>query len=167
MKFKLTLWIVAALTVMSLAACSGVTATVHFEADEQYNYLTISMTEEQTQELFAGILAESDDLPISNPLVDLHDGEIAISGDVPSGQNGTAPVSLIIEASSANGQPSLEVTSINFAGWEGTPDMLANINADIAANLKAAADNAKDGQLTEVSITEDALSFTLRGPRDQ
>ena len=66
-----------------------------------------------------------------------------------------------------NSQPSLAVTSISFAGWEGTPDMLENINNQIAEGLASAAQNANDAQLTDVSITDEALSFTLRGPREK
>ncbi|MBZ0288761.1 MAG: hypothetical protein K8I30_14175, partial [Anaerolineae bacterium] len=113
------------------------------------------------------VLEESDDLHITNPVVDLRAGEISISGEVPSGSDATVPVSLIVQASVENSQPSLEVTSISFAGWEGTPDMLENINSEIADGIASAAENAKDAQLTDVSITEDALSFTLRGPREK
>jgi hypothetical protein len=168
MNFKPRLWIFAALLmILPVAACSGVSATVHFRADDEFNYLTIDMTEEQVQTLFAGILEESDDLHITNPVVDLRAGEISISGEVPSGSDATAPVSLIVQAAMENSQPSLEVTSISFAGWEGTPDILENINSEIAEGLASAAEKANDAQLTEVSITEDSLSFTLRGPRNE
>lgn len=167
MNFKLKLWIFAVLLILPVAACSGVSATVHFRADDAYNYLTINMTEAEAQTLFTGILEESDDLHITNPVVDLRAGEIAISGEVASGNDATVPVTLIVQASMENSQPSLAVTSISFAGWEGTPDMLENINSDIAKGLASAAENANDAQLTDVSITEDTLSFTLRGPRDQ
>ena len=167
MNFKLRLWIFAMLLILPVAACSGVSATVHFRADDDYNYLTINMTEEEAQALFAGILEQSNDLHITNPVVDLRAGEIAISGEAPSGNDATVPVSLIVQASMENDQPSLLVTSISFAGWEGTPDMLESINNNIAEGLASAAEKANDAQLTDVSITDEALSFTLRGPRDQ
>ena len=167
MNFKPILWIFAMLLTLPLAACSGVSATVHFRADDDYNYLTIDMTEQEVQTLFVGILEESNDLHITDPVVELRAGEISISGETPSGNDATVPVSLIVQASMENDQPSLVVTSISFAGWEGTPDMLENINSDIAKNLASAAQNANDAQLSDVSITEDTLSFTLRGPREK
>jgi hypothetical protein len=167
MSFKVKVWLFAALLILPMVACSGVSATVHFRADEEYNYLTVDMTEAEVQTLFVGIFEESKDLPITNPVVNLTPGEIAISGEVASGSDATVPVNLIVHASMENDQPSLVVTSINFAGWEGTPDMLDNINSEIAAGLTSAAQNATDAQLTEVSITEDSLSFTIRGPREE
>jgi hypothetical protein len=167
MNVRVWLWLLAALLLLPLVACSGVSATVHFRADETYNYLTINMTEAEAQTLFAGIFEESDDLHITNPVVDLRPGEIAISGEVPSGTNATVPVNLIVQASVPNDQPSIVVTSANFAEWEGTPEMLADINRDIAAGLASAAQNDMEAQLTDIAITDDQLSFTLRGPREQ
>jgi len=167
MSFKLRLWLFAALLILPLVACSGVSATVRFRADEDYNYLTINMTETEVQTLFTGIFEESEELRVTNPVVELRSGEIAISGEVPSGADATVPVSLIVQALMENDQPRLVVTSIRFAGWEGTPDMLENINREITKGLASAAQNANDAQLTEVSITDEALSFTLRGPREQ
>ncbi|MEP7292088.1 MAG: hypothetical protein ABI835_09900 [Chloroflexota bacterium] len=166
MNWKMWIMIAVALVVLPLAACSGVSATVHFRADDAYNYLTIDMTEQEAQTLFAGLLEESNDLHISNPVVDLRAGEISISGEVPSGNGATVPATLVISASMENGQPSLVVTSASFAGWEGTPDMLQGINGDLLAGLSESAQNP-GGQLTEISITDTSLSFTVRGPREQ
>ena len=167
MNMKIRVWIIAALLLLPLAACSGVSATVHFRADDQYNYLTVDMTKDEVQELFTGIFEESKDIPISNPTVELGNGEITISGKVASGTNSTVPATLTVQASISNGEPSLVVSSMNFAGWQGTPDILDKINAEIAKGLDSAAQNANDAQLIDVSITGSKLSFTLRGPRDQ
>jgi hypothetical protein len=161
------LWILAALLALPLAACNGVSATVQFRVDEEYNYLTVNMTEEETQVLFEGIFAESEDLPVSNPVVDLRPGEIAISGEVPSGASGTVPVNLIVEASVENGQPRIEVTSAGFAGWESTPGLIEQINLDIAAGIADGVRNNSAAQLTDITIMETALSFTLRAPREE
>ena len=167
MNYKMLLWVLGVMLLLPLVACSGVSATVNFRADDQYNYLTIDMTEQEAQTLFTGILAESADVQISNPVVDLRPGEVAISGDVPSGSGGTVQANLIVQAAMSDGQPTLRVTSFSFAGWEGTPDMLEEINGNIAAGFAEAASNANEGQLTDISITDTALSFTVRGPRDQ
>ncbi len=166
MNYRMWLLALFGLLLVPLAACSGVSATVNFRADDQYNYLTISMTEEETQTLFTGLFTESSDLRISNPVVELRSGEIAISGDVPSGSSGTVQANLIVQVAGTPGQPSLRVTSLSFAGWEGTPDMLEGINSELAAGFAAAAQNAEDGQVTDISITETALSFTVRSPRE-
>lgn len=158
--------LIVALVMLPLAACSGVSATIHYRADDSYNYLTIDMTETEAQTLFAGIFEENNDLRISNPVVDLRAGEIAISGEVPSGDNATVPVNLTVRASVENDVPSIVVTSASFAGWNGTPDMLETINSDIAAGLTDAAQNGADAQLTAIAITDTGLSFTLRAPRE-
>ena len=167
MNIRMWVWILAALLIFPLVACSGVSATVHFRADDTHNYLTINMTEAEAQTLFAGIFEESNDLHITNPVVDLRPGEIAISGEVPSGTNATVPVNLIVQASIQNDQPSIVVTSANFADWQGTPEMLEDINRDIAQGLAEAAQNDMEAQLTDIVITDTSLSFTLRGPREQ
>jgi hypothetical protein len=167
MNIKMWLGILVALLVLPLVACNGVSATVQFRADEDYHYLTVNMTEQETQTLFEGIFAESEDLPVSNPVVDLRPGEIAISGEVPSGESGTVPVNLTVRASMQNSQPSIVVSSASFAGWEGTPEMFEEINADIAAGLAEAAQNEMEAQLTDIAINDTGLSFTLRAPREE
>jgi hypothetical protein len=167
MNLRVWLCLLVALLVLPLVACSGASATVHFRADDSYNYLTIDMTEAEAQTLFVGIFEESEDLRISNPVIDLRPGEIAISGEVPSGSDGTVQVNLIVQASIQNDQPSIVVTSANFADWEGTPEMLEDINSDIAEGLANAAQNDLEAQLTDIAITDTSLSFTLRGPREQ
>ena len=59
MSTRVKLWIFAALLMLGMVACSEVSATVHFRADDSYNYLTVNMTEQETQALFTGILEES------------------------------------------------------------------------------------------------------------
>lgn len=166
MNYKWWIWVLLGLLLAPLAACNGVSATVHFRADETYNYLTIDMTEQEAQTLFTGIFAENNDLRISNPVVDLRPGEIAITGDVPSGNGGTVQANLTVQAAMVDGQPNLQVTSFSFAGWEGTPEMLAEINRNIANGFAEAATKANEGQITEISITDTGLSFTVRGLRE-
>lgn len=165
---KMRMWMLAALLVLPLVACNGLSANVQFRVDENYNYLTVNMTEEEAQVLFAGIFEENRELQVINPTVDLLPGEIAVSGEVPSGDGQTVPANLSVQMSVQNGQLNVAVTSMSFAGWQGTQDMLARINSDIAAGIVEAAQNhAGDAQLTEVTITDTALSFTLRAPREQ
>lgn len=165
---KLHIWIVAALLVLPLVACNGLSANVQFRVDEDYNYLTVNMTEEEAQVLFAGIFAENDELQVINPTVDLLPGEISVSGEVPSGNGQTVPADLSVQMSVQNGTLNVAVTSVSFAGWQGTSEMLTRINSEIAAGIaEAAQNNAHDAELTDVTITDTGLSFTLRAPRDQ
>jgi hypothetical protein len=76
---KMRMWIAAALLVLPLVACNGLSANVQFRVDENYNYLTVNMSEEEAQVLFAGIFEQSNDLQLqsynrSSP------GEISVSG---------------------------------------------------------------------------------------
>jgi hypothetical protein len=165
---KLRIWIVAALLVLPLVACNGLSANVQFRVDENYNYLTVNMTEEEAQGLFAGIFEENDELQVINPTVDLLPGEISVSGEVASGDGQTVPANLSVQMAVQNGQLNVAVTAMSFAGWNGTPDMLERINRDIANGIaEATQNNAHDAQLTDVTITDTGLSFTLRAPREQ
>ena len=165
---KLRIWIVAAMLVLPLVACNGLSANVQFRVDENYNYLTVNMTEEEAQVLFAGIFEANDELQVINPTVDLLPGEISVSGEVPSGDGQNVPAHLSVQMAVQNGLLNVTVTSVSFAGWNGTPDMLARINDDIANGIaEAAQNNARDAELTDVTITDTELSFTLRAPREQ
>jgi hypothetical protein len=165
---KLCMWIVAAMLVLPLVACNGLSANVQVRVDENYNYLTVNMTEEEAQVLFTGIFEQNDELQVINPTVDLLPGEISVSGEVPSGDGQTVPANLSVQMSVQNGQLNVAVTSMSFAGWQGTPDMLARINSNIADGIAEATQNGvRDAELTEVTITDTGLSFTLRAPREQ
>jgi hypothetical protein len=165
---KMGMWMVVALLVLPVVACNGLSANVQILVDENYNYLTVNMTEEEAQTLFAGIFEQSDNLQVINPTVDLLPGEVSVSGEVPSGNGQTVPANLSVQMSVQNGQLNVALTSMSFAGWQGTPDMLERINSDIAAGIAEATQNrGHDAQLTDVTITDTGLSFTLRAPRDQ
>jgi hypothetical protein len=165
---KMRLWIAVALLVLPLVACNGTSATIDLRADESFYYLTVNMTEEEVQALFEGIFAENNELNVSNPVVDLRPGEIALTGEVASGTGETVPANLTLLVGAVDGQLNASVTDANFAGWEGTQAWLDQINSNIAAGIADAVQNRTDNaELSDVTITDTGLSFTIRAPRDE
>jgi hypothetical protein len=143
-----------------LAACGGVNLTW----DENYSYLTITLSEAQVNDILTSALARSD---LRNVQTDLYDTGIYVSADlVRDGQ--TTPGDLDIYVGTANGLLDIEVLSFNFAGFNADGAMLDRINRDIADGItRDAQNNESNSEFTQVTINETQLSFTIRTPREQ
>lgn len=71
------------------------------------------------------------------------------------------PADLSVQMPVQNGMLNVAVTSVSFAGWQGTPEMLTRINNEIAAGIaEAAQNNAHDAELTDVTITDTGLPYS-------
>ncbi len=158
---KTRLWIIIALLALPLVACAG---GFNVRSDANWNYLTLTMSEEQVRDLLVPILTNGQDLRMQNVTIDLRPGEIVARGDVLGDGGQLYPGSLSIRAWAANGQLNLEVTTFNFAGFNADAGMLQRFNADMAAGLARDAAESDD-ETHEVIITDTSFSITWRSPK--
>jgi hypothetical protein len=157
--------IVVFVCALPLLAC-GASGAFNVRVDDQYSYLTITMTEEQIAGMIVPLLENGEDFRVENPEIDLRPGEIVVTGSVVGDGGQLHPGSLALRAWAANGQLYLEVTRFSFAGFTATQSMLANFNAEMEAGLARDAENA-DSETHEVVITDTEFSITWRSPREE
>jgi hypothetical protein len=132
--------------------------------DEQYNYLSISLTETQIRDMIVPSLQNGREFRMQNVSIDLRPGEIVVLGDVVGDGGRLYPGSMSIRAGASNGQLQLSVGTFSFAGYNASQEQLSRFNADMQAGLSQSAQNS-DSQTHAVSITDTAFSITWRSPR--
>lgn len=149
------------LLALPLVACAG---GFNVSSDANWNYLTLTMSEEQVRDLVVPILMNGRDFRMQNVTIDLRPGEIIARGDV-VGQDGRLyPGSLSMRAWAGSGRLHLEVTTFNFAGFNADVALLERINADMEAGLARDAAESDD-ETHEVAITDSSFSITWRSPK--
>lgn len=155
----------ALMILTGLMACSA-TTTISVTQDAQYSYFTLSMSEEDAAEIIEGILTFGDTPLMRTATVDLLAGEIAVQGDVVTETGGTQPGTLAIRVWAQDGDLHAEVTQFQFAGFTAEQSALDAFNVQLTDGLAQAArqDNG-ESDLTDVTLTDTALSFTVRSPR--
>ena len=145
----------------TVTGCAGVSISPN--ADGTFN-ISVSLSESDVNSLVANALAASPQPILRNTSVDLQNGQIVVRG-IHDRQDGSGPVdgTMTLTAGVANGQVSASVTSLNIAGFNADAATLQQINGQIAAGLGASALSGNEGaQLTALSISDTALTFTLR-----
>jgi hypothetical protein len=151
-----------ALIVTSLACNAG--GDINIRQDDQYNYLTVSLTEQQVQDILSSILANAERIQVQNARIDLQLGQIIVTGDA-IGQDGRSyPGNMTLQAGSANGALQITVIAFNFSGFNADQATIDRWNADIAAGLGRSAEQS-ESEVDSVSITDSAMSITWRSPR--
>lgn len=158
-------WLLLLIALPVLAACGTLDANVQLRLDDQYSYLTVTIPEEDVVAVIEAALEQSGD--IQNVSADLRAGEIAATGQVLSGDGTLVTGSLTIAAGVEAEMLVLEVVRFDFAGWSLPQARIDTINADIAAGIVAAIAQG-DGRstLTDITLTDTALSFTIRSLRE-
>ena len=149
-----------------LAACR---ANVDLALDDNYTYLTVSMTEAEATQVIETILSSGRQNRIINPQADLRNGEIHVSGEVEQPAGGRLlSGSLTIRLWAENGHLQAQVASLDFAGWDASNERLNEINQKLAEGFaRQAAQRNNRSELSEVIIEDGALSFTFKTPRRQ
>jgi hypothetical protein len=160
---KARLWIIFFLLALPLVACNAA-GGFNVRSDDNWNYLTLTMSEQQVRDLIVPILTNGRDFRMQNVRIDLRPGEIIAGGDV-VGQDGRLyPGSLSMRAWAAEGRLNLEITTFNFAGFNADAAMLQRFNADMAAGLARDAANS-NSETNDVTITDTEFSITWRSPK--
>ncbi|MBW4439308.1 MAG: hypothetical protein KME04_19360 [Pleurocapsa minor GSE-CHR-MK-17-07R] len=145
-----------------LAACGR----VDFRQDDQYSYLTITLTSEEVTGFVERLLTEGATPLMRSASAELREGEIFVTGDVNDGRGGVVGGTLSIRMSAQDGVLDAAVTQLNFAGYTADQNALARINSDIAAGLAASARNNNSGSdISAIDITPVGLSITFRSVR--
>lgn len=147
-----------------LTACQ---ANVNLELDDNFSYLTVTMTEEEATNLIETLLSSGQQNQIINPQADLRDGEIYVTGEVEQQRTGQRlPGSLTMRLWAENGQLQAQVTTLNFDGWDASQEQLNNINQSLAEGLaRQAARNNNRSELSQVVVQDGELAFTYKTPR--
>jgi len=148
---------------------SGCSASVDLQMDEDYSYLTISMTEEQATEAIEYILSSSKDTQIIDPQADLREGEIYIVGQIREKKTGELySGSLTLYLWAEDGELRAKVIQLDFKDWKASATRLDNFNRLLSDGLarKVRQKNNKS-ELTEVVILDSELAFTWKTPRQK
>ncbi|MEM9954551.1 MAG: hypothetical protein AAFV93_05470 [Chloroflexota bacterium] len=159
MKFKG--FVITLLLIPVLMACS---ANVSLTFDENYSYLTVTMTDEDLEATIERLLT-SGQSRLRNVSAEAQTGSIYVTADAPT-NNGLQSGNLTVEIGSQNGILDVEVTSFNFAGYTAEQAGINNFNQRLADNLaRNARDRENDSEFTDVTVRPDEFSFTIRTPR--
>ena len=147
-----------------LAACR---ANVDLKVDDDFTYLTVSMTEAEAAQAIESILSSGQQGQIINPQADLRDGEIVVSGEVEQQATGKRlPGRLTMRLWAESGHLRAQVTSFDFAGWDASDEQLNEINQSLAEGLaRQAARRNNQSELSEVIVRDGELAFTFKTPR--
>ena len=151
---------VLSLLMVSLAACQ---ATIGFDIDQDYVYTTIEADEANATAAIEKVLSEN----LINPQADLRTGEIVVSGEKEVEATGTVETgSMTITMFIEDGYLIAQITNLDFANWNASPEELANMNEKLAFEMRQHAQMRNSrAELTEVTIQDSGMSFTWRTPR--
>ncbi|MEL6307670.1 MAG: hypothetical protein AAFV98_10130 [Chloroflexota bacterium] len=158
---KKIIYLLGLLLMPVLVACS---AEVSFRLDDNYSYLTITMSEESVENMIETLLT-SGDSQLQNVTANLRNGDVYVTGEVR--RNGTTQSgSLIVQIGDQNGLLDIEVTSFNFAGYTANQAGIDDFNERLANRIASnARDRENDSEFTDVTVTPTGLEFTIRTPR--
>lgn len=154
---------ILALLVAPMIACS---ANVSFEQDANFNYLTITMTEQQVADIVTDLL-QGGDSQLSNVGVDLRPGEIFVRGIITQDNGQQVPGSFGIRVW-ADGNLRAQISSFDYGALTMDQAGLSDFNRRLTEGLnRAAARDDSPSDITNVTITGSNLSFTIRSPRPE
>lgn len=158
--FRYSLLVLLAL-ILPLTACDR----VEYVTDDQYSYLTLTLTEQEVADLIVSLLTGGTRPIMQTARADLRAGDIYVEGEINDGRGGTFPGNLTMRLWSADGVLQASVGQLNFAGYTVDSATLNRINQDIAAGFAAsAARNTSGSIITDVVISDTNLRFTIRSP---
>ncbi len=161
---RLQMFFVAVMLALGISACNG---SFQFQQDQNFNYLTVNLPEADVVRTFQTILT-SGDSRLRNVQADLRANEIFVSAEAPAANGTWIPGNLTFRAWAENGNLQLAVTSFNFGQITTQQAGIDNFNRQLAEGLsRSAARNQNQSEITEISITDSAFTFTIRTPRQR
>lgn len=150
----------------TLVGCQGrLTVDLDRQSDGSTN-VTVGISEQDVNSTIQTALNNSQDPFIVDPVIDLQPDRIVITGQIIDRNGRQVPGSLTFTARAANGELIVEITEADYAGYDASDARIAEINQQIAASLgqRARQGRQSNATLTDVSITNDALSITVNVP---
>ncbi|GAB1421321.1 hypothetical protein MASR2M15_14780 [Anaerolineales bacterium] len=146
---------------ITLVACSKLNVQVEGDA----TIITLNLSEGEVATIVSSALVNVNDVQIQNPVIDLRPGSIYVTALVtPKGGQSTQG-DLTINVWAQDGGIQAEVTQMNIGGLNSDEQTLTDINQKLKAAFAQSANQGQNAQVTNVSITETQLSFTIRIPR--
>ena len=155
--------ILSVCAMLLVSACNFGNVGINRNADGSTD-ITIALTESDVNNIITNTLAPAQNPLLRDPQVDLQNGQIYITGthDRRDG-GGSVSGNLTVNASVTNGQVSVVATSLNIEGFAADDARLQDFNNQLAAGLGAGGLGAnRDAQITSISITDNAFTFTLQ-----
>ncbi len=124
--------------------------------------VTVTYTEAQINSSFR--VTNPVNRTISDEYVNLQPGQVTISATLTWRQRGgdqSADVAVTLTPSISNGRVNWDVVSITADGQPASASLVAQVNASLAASWhRWVSENAPAGVITDISISEDAISYT-------
>lgn len=154
----------AALTaaVVPAQADSGIELTF----DENYSYLTITVDQSDVERALERGLSQGVTPALVNPDVELEAGQLYVSGEYLNVfTNRREPGEMTVSFEVVNGELEVVVTSLMLNGYPANPEIVADINDNIAAGIAGNAGRHQGrGELYDVTITPSDVSIVIRTP---
>ena len=149
-----------------LVACgAGRVEIVRERGSEVFN-VTVELNEDDVAQLVEEALAASGNPLLRNPVVDLQDGQIEVTGEHERRDgSGVVDGRIVLTPSVQNDTLMLEATEISIEGVDLSDERIAQFNENLAERISGRADRAPNVTLTAVSVTDNLLTLTLDATR--
>lgn len=148
---------------VKIPAQNSLNALFRVTTDDTHYNITITLTEPSVRAMLLPIFGSGAQAWLLNPVIDLREGDLLITGGLKQQQGDPIPVTLGIALGVAEGKLTLTVTALSLGFWSATPANLDALNADIAAGM--ARGQRGDGSLQAITITNNRLSIQIRSPK--
>ncbi len=153
--------------VLPMLACNATSANVSFQVEDDYTILTVEMDEADVANAVEAIVQGGNPPFLTNPSADLRRGSVYISGEYLSPRtNERVSANVTVRMWAENNQLRAQVTSANTAAGTIPQTWIDEFNTRLAEGMARNANQGR-GELTDVTITDSSLSFTVRTPRNQ
>lgn len=155
-----------------LAACDRGSVDVERGANGGLD-VTVSMTESEVNAALSDALERAVEQGradrVENLSINLQAGALVINGDFAGDNGASVSGSITVAVSVGADSVDVEITAANVEGWAADDERLQTITQRIedALNNRAFRDNARgSARLTAITITDDALTFTINVQRN-
>lgn len=150
-----------------LAACGAGRVSVVRERGSDVFNVTVELNEDDVAQLVAEALTASANPLLRDPVVDLQNGQIEVTG-THERRDGGGQVNgrIILTASVQDEHLVLQATDINIEGVDVSDERIAQFNSNLAERISGrAAQRMPNVTLTGVTITDNLLVLTLDATR--
>ena len=150
-----------------LAACgAGQVEIVRERGSDVFN-ITVELNEDDVAQLVEEALAANGNPLLRNPVVDLQNGLIEVTGQHER-RDGSGLVNgrILLIPSVQDNALMLEATEITLEGVEMSDERIAQFNENLAERISGRADRTPNVTLTTVTVTDNLLTLTLDAIRN-
>lgn len=150
-----------------LAACgAGQVEIVRERGSDVFN-ITVELNEDDVAQLVEEALAANGNPLLRNPVVDLQNGQIEVTGQHER-RDGSGLVNgrILLIPSVQDNALMLEATEITLEGVEMSDERIAQFNENLAERISGRADRTPNVTLTTVTVTDNLLTLTLDAIRN-